>query len=122
MLIFFQPFGHNQSQATILEENIILKATEVHFANKPAVSDAAKIFIRKCLAYRKDDRMDVHTMVKDPYLCPPQTKQQKAQAAAAAAQQQQQHHHNPHQQQQQQIQNMNFGLAGQFLGQNSGDS
>ena len=67
--------------------------------------------------------MDVHTMVKDPYLCPPQTKQQKAQAAAAAAQQQQQHHHNPHQQQQQQqIQNMNFGLAGQFLGQNSGDS
>jgi tousled-like kinase len=40
------------------------------------VSDAAKAFIRKCLAYRKDDRMDVHTMVKDPYLCPPQTKQQ----------------------------------------------
>ena len=35
---FFQPFGHNQSQATILEENIILKATEVQFPNKPTVS------------------------------------------------------------------------------------
>ena len=82
-----QPFGHNQSQATILEENIILKATEVQFANKPAVSAEAKNFIRRCLAYRKDDRMDVHQMVKDPYLCPPQTKQQKQQALQQQAQQ-----------------------------------
>ena len=74
-----QPFGHNQSQATILEENIILKATEVQFPNKPTVSAEAKNFIRKCLAYRKDDRMDVMEMVKDAYMCPPQTKQQKMQ-------------------------------------------
>eukprot|EP00094_Tigriopus_californicus_P006845 TCALIF_06594-PA protein Name:"Similar to Tlk2 Serine/threonine-protein kinase tousled-like 2 (Mus musculus)" AED:0.13 eAED:0.13 QI:0/0.71/0.75/1/0.57/0.75/8/660/966 len=91
-VIFYQclygkkPFGHNQSQATILEENIILKATDVQFPNRPAVSQEAKNFIRRCLAYRKDDRMDVPTMVKDPYLCPPQTKQQKLQAAQAAAQ------------------------------------
>lgn len=39
----FQPFGHNQSQATILEENTILKATEVQFANKPTVSNEAKV-------------------------------------------------------------------------------
>ena len=77
--LFFQPFGHNQSQATILEENIILKATEVQFPNKPTVSAEAKNFIRKCLAYRKDDRMDVMEMVKDAYMCPPQTKQQKMQ-------------------------------------------
>jgi hypothetical protein len=38
-----QPFGHNQSQATILEENTILKATEVQFANKPTVSNEAKV-------------------------------------------------------------------------------
>ena len=38
-----QPFGHNQSQATILEENTILKATEVQFANKPTVSGEAKV-------------------------------------------------------------------------------
>ena len=41
----FQPFGHNQSQATILEENTILKATEVQFANKPTVSNEAKVLI-----------------------------------------------------------------------------
>lgn len=38
-----QPFGHNQSQATILEENTILKATEVEFPPKPAVSYEAKV-------------------------------------------------------------------------------
>ena len=38
-----QPFGHNQSQATILEENTILKATEVEFPAKPAVSNEAKV-------------------------------------------------------------------------------
>lgn len=48
-MIFYQclygkkPFGHNQSQATILEENTILKATEVQFANKPTVSNEAKV-------------------------------------------------------------------------------
>lgn len=48
-VIFYQclygkkPFGHNQSQATILEENTILKATEVQFANKPTVSNEAKV-------------------------------------------------------------------------------
>jgi len=102
----FQPFGHNQSQATILEESIILKATEVHFAAKPAISDAAKAFIRRCLAYRKDDRIDVHMMAQDPYLCPPQTKQQRAQAAAAAA----------HHQKNYQPSSINF------VGQNSSDS
>lgn len=50
-VIFYQclygkkPFGHNQSQATILEENTILKATEVQFANKPAVTNEAKVII-----------------------------------------------------------------------------
>lgn len=48
-VIFYQclygkkPFGHNQSQATILEENTILKATEVQFSNKPSVSNEAKV-------------------------------------------------------------------------------
>merc|ERR1719189_1952955 len=126
-VIFYQclygkkPFGHNQSQATILEENIILKATDVQFPNKPAVSAEAKNFIRKCLCYRKDDRMDVHQMVKDPYLCPPQTKQQKMQAQQQAQQQQQQqqsqqhHQHPPH--------HFGFGsTTGIFHGQDSGNS
>lgn len=55
-MIFYQclygkkPFGHNQSQATILEENTILKATDVQFANKPAVTNEAKVSIENNLA------------------------------------------------------------------------
>uniref|UniRef100_A0A671YQL9 non-specific serine/threonine protein kinase n=1 Tax=Sparus aurata TaxID=8175 RepID=A0A671YQL9_SPAAU len=75
-IIFFQclygrkPFGHNQSQQDILQENTILKATDVQFPVKPVSSNEAKAFIRRCLAYRKEDRVDVHQMGSDPYLLP----------------------------------------------------
>ncbi|KAI6065081.1 Serine/threonine-protein kinase tousled-like 1 [Aix galericulata] len=38
----YGPFGHNQSQQDILQENTILKATEVQFPVKPVVSNEAK--------------------------------------------------------------------------------
>ena len=47
--IFFQclygrkPYGHNQSQAAILENQTILKAKEVEFPAKPIISDGAKV-------------------------------------------------------------------------------
>lgn len=47
-VIFYQclygrkPFGHNQSQQDILQENTILKATEVQFTPKPVVTTEAK--------------------------------------------------------------------------------
>uniref|UniRef100_L7M7M9 non-specific serine/threonine protein kinase n=1 Tax=Rhipicephalus pulchellus TaxID=72859 RepID=L7M7M9_RHIPC len=75
-VIFYQclygkkPFGHNQSQATILEENTILKATDVEFPAKPAVSNEAKQFIRRCLQYRKEDRIDVFSLSNEEYLKP----------------------------------------------------
>ncbi|XP_038574532.1 serine/threonine-protein kinase tousled-like 1-B isoform X2 [Micropterus salmoides] len=75
-VIFFQclygrkPFGHNQSQQDILQENTILKATEVQFPTKPQASTEAKAFIRRCLAYRKEDRFDVHQLCSDSYLLP----------------------------------------------------
>ncbi|XP_022258268.1 serine/threonine-protein kinase tousled-like 1 [Limulus polyphemus] len=75
-VIFYQclygkkPFGHNQSQATILEESTILKAKEVDFPVKPAVSNEAKNFIRRCLQYRKEDRIDVFTLSENEYLKP----------------------------------------------------
>lgn len=93
--MIFQPFGHNQSQQDILQENTILKATDVQFPVKPVASNEAKVgsaayiflklgncfwlqktnfllkaFIRRCLAYRKEDRIDVHQMSSDPYLLP----------------------------------------------------
>uniref|UniRef100_A0A2I3S6Q4 Protein kinase domain-containing protein n=1 Tax=Pan troglodytes TaxID=9598 RepID=A0A2I3S6Q4_PANTR len=52
-VIFYQclsggkPFGYNQSQQDILQENTILKAAEA--------------FIRRCLAYRKEDCIDAHS-------------------------------------------------------------
>ncbi|CAF97645.1 unnamed protein product, partial [Tetraodon nigroviridis] len=64
------PFGHNQSQQDILQENTILKATEVQFPAKPQASTEAKAFIRRCLAYRKEDRFDVHQLCSDSYLLP----------------------------------------------------
>lgn len=43
MISVFQPFGHNQSQQDILQENTILKATEVQFPVKPVASNEAKV-------------------------------------------------------------------------------
>jgi serine/threonine protein kinase len=51
--IFFQclygrkPYGHNQSQAAILENQTILKAKEIEFPAKPIVSDGAKVILLK---------------------------------------------------------------------------
>ncbi|XP_034415039.1 serine/threonine-protein kinase tousled-like 2 isoform X1 [Cyclopterus lumpus] len=75
-VIFYQslygrkPFGHNQSQQDILQENTILKATEVQFPPKPVVSTEAKAFIRRCLAYHKEDRVDVLQLASEPFLMP----------------------------------------------------
>ncbi|XP_046425188.1 serine/threonine-protein kinase tousled-like 2 isoform X1 [Neodiprion pinetum] len=119
-VIFYQclygkkPFGHNQSQATILEENTILKATEVQFANKPTVSNEAKSFIRSCLAYRKEERIDVLTLARHEYLQPPVPKHNR-QANSQQQQQQQQ------QQIQQQQQQTSF-TTGMFSGMNASSS
>ncbi|GFX27481.1 hypothetical protein TNCV_4995371 [Trichonephila clavipes] len=87
-VIFYQclygkkPFGHNQSQATILEENTILKATEVEFPAKPAVSSEAKNFIRRCLQYRKEDRIDVISLSAEDYLKPNYSKHSRQSSAS----------------------------------------
>ncbi|BFZ02002.1 hypothetical protein BsWGS_05041 [Bradybaena similaris] len=79
-VIFYQclygkkPFGHNLSQAAILSENTILKATEVEFASKPPVTQEAKNFIRRCLQYKKELRPDVLQLAADDYLKPAQLK------------------------------------------------
>lgn len=38
-----QPFGHNLSQASILQQNTILNATQVDFPAKPVISQEAKV-------------------------------------------------------------------------------
>ena len=66
-----KPFGNEQSQASILHENTILKATEVVFPDKPPISKEAKDFIKRCLTYRKEERPDILTLSTDSYLKPP---------------------------------------------------
>ena len=96
-----------------MEENTILKATEVQFPNKPTVSSEAKVglihmlfvlifnlicdhvvstfhvfmqqLIRLCLAYRKEDRCDVLQLAKNEYLQPPVPRHARQNAAAIAA-------------------------------------
>ncbi|CAG0919724.1 unnamed protein product, partial [Notodromas monacha] len=91
-VIFYQclygrkPFGHNQSQATILEQNTILKATEVQFPSKPTVSQEAKDFIKSCLQYKKEDRIDAIGLANHDYLKPPAARKAGQKTSQSAAQ------------------------------------
>ncbi|KAL3518729.1 hypothetical protein ACH5RR_021318 [Cinchona calisaya] len=68
MLFGKRPFGHDQSQERILREDTIIKARKVDFPSRPAVSNEAKDFIRRCLTYNQAERPDVLTIAQDPYL------------------------------------------------------
>lgn len=68
MLFGKRPFGHDQTQEKILREDTIIKARKVEFPTRPAVSNEAKEFIRRCLTYNQAERPDVLTIAQDPYL------------------------------------------------------
>jgi len=56
-----RPFGHNMSQEKILKEQVILKSRTVNFPpSKVQVSNETKEFIKKCLAYNQEDRIDIY--------------------------------------------------------------
>lgn len=57
-----QPFGHNQSQQDILQENTILKATEVQFPPKPGVSPEAKVQLSSFLVVSTILTKDIHLL------------------------------------------------------------
>ncbi|XP_022988492.1 serine/threonine-protein kinase TOUSLED-like isoform X2 [Cucurbita maxima] len=63
-----RPFGHDQTQERILREDTIIKARKVEFPTRPAVSNEAKDFIRRCLTYNQAERPDVLTIAQDSYL------------------------------------------------------
>ncbi|KAF1744433.1 hypothetical protein MXB_374 [Myxobolus squamalis] len=73
-VIFYQclygkkPFGNELSQVNILEQHTILNATVITFPPKPFVSNDAKTFIKCCLVYSKENRMDVIRMSESAYL------------------------------------------------------
>lgn len=63
MIFGEKPFGNQMSQMRILNEGIMLKASVVNFPNtqKGAVSNESKDFIRDCLTYNVDQRIDIKT-------------------------------------------------------------
>ncbi|KAK8931257.1 Serine/threonine-protein kinase TOUSLED [Platanthera zijinensis] len=68
MLFGKRPFGHDQSQGTILREDTIINAHKVDFPLKPTISNEAKELIRRCLTHNQAERPDVLTIAQDPYL------------------------------------------------------
>lgn len=64
-----RPFGEGRSQEAVLREGVISRdARDLRFPSKPAVSAEAKDFIRACLAYRPEERLDVEEAAAHPYL------------------------------------------------------
>ena len=56
------------TQERILKEEVILKSYNVHFPQKPSVSNECKDFIKKCLAYNFEDRWDINSAFQCSYL------------------------------------------------------
>lgn len=59
MVYGVRPFCHNMSQERILKEGLMLKVMNLEFPSKPNISDFTKDFIRKCLEYHQENRLDV---------------------------------------------------------------
>ncbi len=59
MLYGKRPFNHDMSQERILKEGLMLKVLELKFPSKPSVSAESKSFIKKCLEYYQEKRLDV---------------------------------------------------------------
>lgn len=61
MLYGEKPFGNQMSQMRILNEKIILKAHSVVFPNtqKGAISQESKDFIKECLEFHSDQRLNI---------------------------------------------------------------
>lgn len=70
MLYGRRPFGHGVNQNKIYQDGIILKAIKVEFLGdkKFKVSEGAKEFIRDCLKYSPEDRLDPEQLYNHPYL------------------------------------------------------
>lgn len=71
MLFGCKPFGHGMSQDHMLRDQVITKSTSVKFPegkDVPKVSERAKEFVRRCLAYRASERPSVMGIFQDPYL------------------------------------------------------
>ena len=79
-----KPYGHNESQASILKNDTIRNAGPVEFPAKPTISPEAKNFIRRCLQ-RVHQRPDVLTLANDEYLVPPNRSYSRSMSSSTAS-------------------------------------
>ncbi|PNH01032.1 Serine/threonine-protein kinase TOUSLED, partial [Tetrabaena socialis] len=66
MLYGRKPYGETMSQEQMLRERVMAVQKEVEFPAKPAVSNEAREFIRRCLAWNQDQRPDVEAAAAHP--------------------------------------------------------
>ena len=63
-----RPFGAGMSQEDFLRKRAFEKARNLEFPTDRRVSDECKSFIKRCLAYRPQDRPDVFQALEEPYM------------------------------------------------------
>lgn len=68
MLYGVRPFGEGKSQDKLLTDCTMLNAQEVHFYEKPHVSEAGKAFIRQCLMYDQAFRPTIAQLSENTYV------------------------------------------------------
>ena len=61
MLYGKKPFGNDMSQDRIKKDKVILRINNVHFPDKPNISADTKEFIKRCLTYDQNERIDAIT-------------------------------------------------------------
>jgi tousled-like kinase len=68
MLYGRRPFGEGQTQDKILADHTMLNAQQVHFPEKPTVSEEGKDFLRLCLTYDQAFRPTIAQLCENAYI------------------------------------------------------
>eukprot|EP00934_Nitzschia_sp_Nitz4_P008178 Nitzschia sp. Nitz4//scaffold89_size161592//76585//79225//NITZ4_002380-RA/size161592-snap-gene-0.175-mRNA-1//-1//CDS//3329559622//8168//frame0 len=71
MLYGARPFGEGKSQDKLLSDHTMLNAQQVHFPDRPEVSEAGKSFIRQCLMYDQAFRPTIAQLCENAYVLNP---------------------------------------------------
>jgi tousled-like kinase len=68
MLYGVRPFGEGKTQDKLLSDHTMLNAQQVHFHERPHVSETGKAFIRQCLMYDQAFRPTIAQLCENPYV------------------------------------------------------
>jgi tousled-like kinase len=68
MLYGVRPFGEGKSQDKLLSDHTMLNAQQVHFPERPDISESGQAFIRQCLTYHQAFRPTIAQLSENPYV------------------------------------------------------